>query len=196
MALFDLGGVVIECTPFSKMLEWQTHVRTSDEILTKWSESSAVRDYQLGVISTKDFAESIIEEFELKVGVVRFMREYRLIPKDFYSGAEILLSQISKNTVTACLSNTNELHWKKLCSINNLEKNFKYCFPSHLIHSIKPDEDAFAHVLKVLNLPADQIAFFDDRAENVETAKKMGFIAFKTEGMKELCTAIQVLNIL
>ena len=195
MLLFDLGGVVIDCAKFNKILEWQNWTSRISEIEAKWQESETVERYRKGEIGTKEFAETIIMELDLTVNISRFLREFRLLPKGFYPGADDLLKKLSSNYLTVCLSNTNEMHWKKLCSVNRLEKFFKYTFPSHLIHKVKPEAEAFAHVLDTLKVDPAQVAYFDDRPENVEAAMKAGMDAFKTDGFGELCGRLHELEI-
>lgn len=194
--LFDLGGVLIDCNEFTKLLEWQTWTEDKQELDRKWQESKAVREYRLGSISTKEFYDQITSEFALNVGVARFLKEFRLLPKGFYPGAQELLKKISRNYMTIALSNTNEVHWNKLCDVDSIEKYFTKCYPSHLIHKIKPDDSAFNYVLKALKTDPSNIAFFDDREENADTARKLGIDAFVTKGFEELCEKLSELSIL
>lgn len=196
MLLFDLGGVLIDCADFKKLLEWEDWTKQLSEIEKKSMESVTNRSYQRGTIGTKEFVETIISELDLTVSVSRFLREFRLLPKGFYPGADVLLTGLSRNYITACLSNTNEIHWNKLCGVNNLEKYFKFSFPSHIIHKVKPEKAAYAYVIKALGVEPGDIAFFDDRDENVAAAKKIGIDAYKTEGIAELCDCITQLGIL
>lgn len=184
--LFDLGGVVIDVSPFSKMLEWQGWTKDPKEIALKWRDSLAAHDYEKGLISTKEFVEKVIDEFELDVSLARFIREFRLLPRSFYPGAPELLDELSKTYTVACLSNNNELHWNKLCDVDKLERHFSKCFASHLMHRAKPGEDAYRHALHELKTPAASVAFFDDRAENVAAAKKLGLAAFQVHGFDGL----------
>lgn len=194
--LFDLGGVLIDCADFSKILEWENWTDDLSEIEEKWRGSDKIRNYQRGTIGTREFVEGVISEFDLTVNISRFLREFRLLPRGFYPGADVLLKELSKNYVTACLSNTNELHWNKLCDVNKLDKQFRFCFASHQIHKMKPDRAAYTHVVKALGVEPGAVAFFDDRAENVAAAKKLGIDAYTTKGMTELCDCIGKLKLI
>jgi putative hydrolase of the HAD superfamily len=196
VVLFDLGNVLIECGSYSKMLEWQSWTKKLSKLEEKWSESFAMQEYQRGAISTKEFVTTIIDELDLTVNVARFIREFRLIPKGFYPGTELILKELGKKYITACLSNTNELHWNKLCSVDKIEKQFTRCFPSHLIHELKPEKDSYLYVIKALGVTPSKIVFFDDRGENVDAAKELGINAFKTENFEEVCFQLKELDIL
>jgi glucose-1-phosphatase len=194
--LFDLGGVLIDCADFKKLLEWESWTKKLSELEEKSMESGTSERYSRGAIGTKEFVETTISELDLTVSVSRFLREFRLLPKGFYPGADVLLKELSRNYITACLSNTNELHWNKLCGVNKLEKYFKFNFPSHLIHKVKPQKGAFTYVVKALSVEPGAIAFFDDRDDNVAAAKEVGIDAYKTAGITELCDCIRELGIL
>lgn len=194
--LFDLGGVVIDTVPFAKLLEWQSWTKDAQELEQKWSESLTAREYEEGRISTKEFVERITDEFELDVSVARFLREYRLIPKGFYPGAPELLDELGKTYTVACFSNTNELHWNKICDVDKLEQHFARRFASHVLHESKPHEEAYRHVLRDLKCPAGAVAFFDDRADNVAAAKQLGIDAHQTRGFEALRAKLAELGIL
>ena len=196
MLLFDLGGVLIDCTQFIKLLEWETWTNRMSDIEEKWRQSETVRSYQRGMIGTKEFFETISSDFDLTVNIARFLREFRLLPKGLYPGADVLLNELSHKYITACFSNTNEMHWNKLRGVNKIDKYFKFCFPSHIIHEIKPDKEAYIYVIKALGVQPDEIAFFDDSDANISAAKSIGMDAFLTKGISELCDNVSKLGIM
>jgi glucose-1-phosphatase len=58
-------------------------------------------------------------------------------------------------------------------------------FVSHLTGKIKPDSDAFEHVVHSLGCTPDQVLFFDDNSLNVEAARKIGIYAIRVRGAIE-----------
>lgn len=191
-----MGGVLIDCDKFVKLREWQNWTDDIEELERKWQETETVRLYERGEIGTKEFYEQIVSEFALNVSAARFIKEFRILPKGFYKGADIILKQLSKKYMTAVLSNTNEVHWNKLCDVDSVQKYFKRCYPSHLIHKIKPDTDAYAYVIKQLRVQPSSVAFFDDREENIEAAKKIGIDAYLSKGFESLCENLSELSLL
>lgn len=194
--MFDLGGVLIECGDFSKMLEWEDWTNDISEIVKKYYECEAVRDYQRGIISTKAFAQTIMTELKLNTSISRFLMEFRAVPRGFYPGAEELLRYLAGHYITACLSNTNELHWNKMCNSDKLKKYFKFTYPSHITHIVKPNPDAYKYVINSLHIAPSNIAFFDDREENVVVAKQSGMDAYLTKGFPQLCECLNELMII
>lgn len=60
---------------------------------------------------------------------------------------------------------------------------------SYMCHAIKPEKEIFENLLNKYNLKAEECVFIDDRADNVEGAKRVGFsgVQFKSyEQAKEM----------
>lgn len=194
--LFDLGGVLVELTEISKVVEWMNFSLDQDEFRKMWLYSSAVRDYEMGKNSTLEFAEAIISEFKFSISPEEFIKEFIYFPKGLYSGTEELLQQLSQKYLLACLSNTNELHWDRMCDENSIDKLIPFSFPSHKTGFMKPDEEAYLHVIKSLNCEADKILFFDDNQINVDAAKQLGMNAIRVVGLEDLKLKLRELEII
>lgn len=78
------------------------------------------------------------------------------------------------------LSNTNAIHIRevnrRLVSLGQptLEAIFERVFYSHDLKLVKPDPGIFQRVLQEANLVAEETAFFDDNAGNIEAAAALG----------------------
>ena len=83
----------------------------------------------------------------------------------------------------ACLSNTNVLHWQRFPEFPAL---FHTCFASHQMGIVKPDPEAFAHVLETLKVSGKEVYFFDDLLPNVEAAQSAGINAFHVKGFAHI----------
>jgi putative hydrolase of the HAD superfamily len=97
-----------------------------------------------------------------------------------YEGAaEVVRDLRSVGVTTACLSNTNVLHWRIMNDPTDphyaVLSALDYQFASHLIGARKPDERAYEHVERETRTPARAILFFDDVEENVEAARRRGW---------------------
>jgi putative hydrolase of the HAD superfamily len=62
---------------------------------------------------------------------------------------------------------------------------FDHHFASHLIGKIKPDEDAFQHVIDALDCEPSAILSLDDNRLNIETAQGLGMKAIQVKGVQE-----------
>jgi putative hydrolase of the HAD superfamily len=107
------------------------------------------------------------------------MRQFTRGP---YPGAVELLDALSAAGVpTACLSNTNDPHWRLMNDpVSHTYFPFHkltHAFASHLVRLRKPDDAIYAHVERATGVPGEKIVFFDDVEENVEGARRCGWRA-------------------
>ena len=77
-----------------------------------------------------------------------------------------------------------------------LEAAFHHHFPSHLTGRIKPDQEAFQHVIDTLGCRPDAVLFLDDNKFNVETARGMGMHTSCVKGPIEAREALVAAGLL
>src|SRR5690606_26512391 len=122
-----------------KILNWMNNRIDKDEMSRMWLFSSAVKNFETGKLTQEEFARSVIEEFEFCVDEEQFIEEFKYFPSGFYAGVKELIENLSKRYSIACLSNTNEIHWNRLCKDECIESIMPLCFLSHQIGYMKPD---------------------------------------------------------
>ena len=89
------------------------------------------------------------------------------------------------------LSNTNELHLKKVIENMGIEryqrfkKSFHKFYLSHEIHFRKPEKDIYHFVLDTNSLKANECLFIDDTFENTETAKQLGIHVWNNNPLED-----------
>src|SRR5258705_485298 len=93
-----------------------------------------------------------------------------------------MLARIPRSYRRAILSNSNALHWPRVLGEMRLGAAFDSHFVSHLTGRIKPDSDAFEHVVDSLGCLPAQVLFLDDNALNVEAAQRFGMHAIRVCG--------------
>jgi putative hydrolase of the HAD superfamily len=197
---FDLGGVLVRiCRSWDQAC---THARLpyrSPELLAteawRLRRKEAVDRYQLGSVT----AEAYYEQLSRALDGVYSAAEVELIHEAWtlqeYPGALELVRALNQlpGVVTACLSNTNAAHWRRL---NNEDGSREYPsvlelqhrLASHLLGCAKPDpaiytraHAAFAGLEAAPALSPEQIVFFDDLEENVHAARSQGWTAFQVD---------------
>jgi len=181
--IFDLGGVLFELSGARLVCEWTRERLTPAELLEKWLASPAVRDFECGRIDFAVFRARLKEELELQVSDDIFTDAFAGWITGAYPGAEELLQALSARYRLACLSNTNAFHWDILEREYDLLPLFDHVFASFRMGLVKPDPDAFDHVVTALDRPAGSLAFFDDSRANVEAALSCGLRAFRVDGV-------------
>lgn len=76
------------------------------------------------------------------------------------------------------------MQWPILMEQRDLVGTFNHHFASHLTGKIKPDEEAFEHVLTTLGCKGPEMLFLDDRQLNVAPAERVGMTACRYRDLK------------
>ncbi|MEY4701333.1 MAG: hypothetical protein RL326_1520 [Pseudomonadota bacterium] len=87
------------------------------------------------------------------------------------------LPSLKRRTQVGCLSNTNSIHWDHLLKAYDFMGHFDRRFASQLLGSAKPEREIYEKVIELLGARPHEVLFFDDKAENVATAQKLGWHA-------------------
>jgi len=194
--LFDLGGVLIELAGIDRMLELCNHAFSADELWARWLASEGVRQFETGRASPDAFGAAMLAEFDLRIAAAQFLEEFTFWPKGVFPGSFELLEQLSASYRLACLSNTNALHWPRVCDEMGLARYFEKAFASHLVGMLKPDLEIFQYVVEQLGCPPARILFLDDNQSNVASACTAGMVARRVAGLGEVRAALVELEIL
>ena len=185
VVLFDVGGVLVELSGLAVMLSWLNNRVTAEEVYTIWLTSPTVRAFERGRMEPEIFAERIIVELQLPVSKEEFLTEFCKWSLNLLPGALELVKNVPKKFVRATVCNTNALHWPALMRHEELFGGFDRHFASHLTGKIKPDEEAFLHVVESLACRPEEILFMDDSRLNVAGARNVGMAAFQVRGAVE-----------
>jgi HAD superfamily hydrolase (TIGR01509 family) len=182
LVLFDLGGVLIELggvEHFGQLIGEHDEA----EIWRTWLSSTWVRSYERGFCSREDFASGMREEHGLELAEHDFLELFLSWPRGLFPGAEELVASLAPGVGTACLSNTNELHWNEQQDAQVLHRLFETRFLSHELGLVKPDREIFDHVLSDLGLSGREVLFLDDNEINVDGAREVGLDAQVVKGV-------------
>jgi glucose-1-phosphatase len=196
VVLFDVGGVLVEMKGVPTMLAWLDNRITVDELWRLWLSSPAVREFETGRIEPNEFADQVIREMSLPVSQEIFLTAFRGWLEGLYPGALELVRSVPGRFRRATLCNTSVLHWPRLMTDFELEHAFHYHFASHVTGRIKPDQEAFRHVVDTLGCKSSAIFFLDDNRLNVEAAKSVGMRAVRVQGPGEARHALNEAGIL
>ncbi len=81
--LFDLGGVLVEFVGVPRILAWMGGRVDEQQMARMWLHSSAVRGFETGRTTAREFAEAIVKEFHAQVtgfdGLKRKLREVGIL---------------------------------------------------------------------------------------------------------------------
>lgn len=184
VVLFDVGGVLVQLSGVATVLGWVANRWTPAEMWHKWLHSPAVRAFETGRSDADTFAADLVAELELGVEPALFIESFAGWPTGLYPGARELVARIPDRYTRALLSNSNALHWPRVIDDFGLGALFEHRFVSHLTGRIKPDRDAFEHVVSSLGCDAASVFFLDDNLLNVEAARAAGMQAALVSGVE------------
>jgi putative hydrolase of the HAD superfamily len=194
--LFDAGGVLVQLSGVEVMLDWLGNTITADELWPLWLRSPSVRKFETGQIAADEFADGVIAEFGLAVEAQQFLEAFTAWPTGLYPGTLEMLARIPRSYRRALLSNSNTLHWPRVSNDLGLGPAFDRHFVSHLTGKIKPDADAFEHVVDSLGCVPGEVLFLDDNSLNVEAAQSSGMQAVRVRGAAETRRVLTDLGII
>jgi putative hydrolase of the HAD superfamily len=196
VVLFDLGGVLVQLRGIEIMREWLGYTLSEEELWRRWLHSPSVRQYETGRMAAEEFACGVVAEFGLPLEPERFLQSFGEWPITLYPGASQLLARIPGGYRRAVLTNSNALHWPRVLSAIESGAAFDLHFASHLTGRIKPDADAFEHVLEALGCVAADVLFLDDNLLNIEAARLVGMHASCVKGPVEAQRALRDFGII
>jgi HAD superfamily hydrolase (TIGR01509 family) len=195
LVLFDLGGVLIELGGVESM-NALTGIESEDELWRRWLTCPWVRRFERGDCSPDEFADGMVDEWQLTVAPAAFLDAFAAWPLGPLPGAEALVAAVRAVVPTGCLSNTNALHWDRNFSTWPILDAFDFRFLSFELGVLKPDAELFDRVAELLPAPRDRVLFLDDNAINVDGARAAGFAAVTVRGVEEARGALVAAGVL
>ncbi|NNE58376.1 MAG: HAD family phosphatase [Hellea sp.] len=173
--LFDLGGVVVHWTGVAEICRLSG--LTKDQVLNKFANSKIALAFERGVCTNEAFLHELNAMFRFDYSPRQATELWNSWVGAPYSGVLKALKHLKKDFTVACLSNTNDLHWKHLNAYFNCSQIFEPALASHQLHASKPNRECFLKAIKAVNCMAEDILFFDDSPLNVEAAISLGMQA-------------------
>lgn len=184
VVLFDLGGVLVEIAG-ARALGLHAGGLDDEAVWRRWLACPWVRRYERGDCTRDEFARGLVGEWGLDLAPEAFLAHFRRFVRCVHPGAESLVRELEGRVRRACLSNTNELHWRHCFEPWGLADWFDASFLSYRMGRVKPDREAFLHVLEALGAAPEEVLFLDDNAINVEGARAVGLEAHRVLGVEE-----------
>jgi FMN phosphatase YigB (HAD superfamily) len=176
IVVFDLGHVVLPVAHHWQEAAGQAGIacRPGSDPLDRCPGFLA---YQRGDISAQKYL-SLLAEFLQLQSVEEAEKVHGGILQQEFDGMSHLLDELERvGVATACLSNTNDLHWQRV-----LDATLYPCIArlgtklaSHELRIEKPDPAIYHRANHLLQARPEQIIFFDDNAANIQSAEASGW---------------------
>jgi HAD superfamily hydrolase (TIGR01509 family) len=178
---FDLGRVFVRICD-----DWQHACRAAGIPIPASAPSPASASKLHDLIVAIDTGRIPFEQFANEAAPLMGMtpQQVRSASDSYllgsYDGIAELLDRLhARGIQTACLSNTNESHWRLMTDPAHIAHvpmdKLAHRFASFQVGHRKPDEGIYAHVERATGLTGSAILFFDDVQENVDAALKRGW---------------------
>ena len=195
--IFDLGGVIINLSVETTVQRLSNLTGLPATFIhEKLLKSDIFKDHEKGIVSDKDFRDSIRTELGINCTDEEIDACWNAMLLDIpQERIELLLYLKSKYRIFL-LSNTNEIHLFQVIKILGasnftFEQLFEKVYYSHRLAMRKPDKKIFEYVLNENNLIAEQTLFLDDNLDNLKGAEAVGIHTFHVQQPESLLSLFE-----
>jgi putative hydrolase of the HAD superfamily len=199
--IFDFGNVIINIE-FQRI--YQTFAKFTSKpiayIEKRITEDQIFRRYESGQFTDEEFREIIRQTLCFALSDKEVDTAWNAILLDIPIERIDLINNIRKKYPVYLLSNTNNIHisasnnyLNEAHGIKNLDVLFDKLYLSYEMGMWKPDTEIYYEVLRSINLEPNEVIFFDDNLQNIESAKAIGMqtiLVEPTTSIVEYCKNI------
>ena len=185
----DLGGVLYRLDYDGVLKRFcRRSGKTASELEEVLHDYELFRCFELGSITPQDFHQRITKRIQCNISFDEFSRIWNslLVPKkSMFRLAQRLKSRID----LLILSNTNEMNAAVIDPlIRGITDKVVY---SHRVGYMKPDPRIYEEALKLSGAVPENTLFIDDRRENIEGARPLGFNTHHFQDKRTLLRTIR-----
>lgn len=184
LLLFDLGGVLVDFAGPRELGRFLRAPASPEEILDRWASCPHTDQFEMGRLSPQQWAERFVRDWDLTIEPDVLLREFRTFSRAILPGARELLAELRPRYRLAALSNSNEIHWERNTHELGVTQLFEFAISSHQVGICKPDPAIYQVALERAGVPGDAVMFLDDRAANVDAARKVGMRGRHVRGVE------------
>jgi HAD superfamily hydrolase (TIGR01509 family) len=170
--IFDWAGVF--CSPGEPFSHpgFKEYTGLSIDELTRETKDLQGKYYR-GLLSTTDFWQGVIAQFQLPLRVDELSKAY-LASYRIYPEMLRLADTVRAHTKTALLSNLTPEMMEEIVRTHFVDQHFDHVLFSNEIGYMKPEPESFAAALERLGTLPHETLFIDDSETNVAAAQKLG----------------------
>ena len=173
--IFDVGNVLIEYRWDQMLLDYGLSEEEAAIAGPLFFEHETWKELDLGNMPVEDVIVLYEKQLPEYAGLIRwFLTHLELMPIPRPDVWEKVHALKEKGYKIYLLSNYNEdffrIHTEGASFLEDIDGKVV----SYEIHKIKPYPEIYQYLLDKYELSAQECVFFDDRAENTQTAEKLG----------------------
>ncbi|MGC8764323.1 MAG: HAD family hydrolase [Brevinematia bacterium] len=180
LLIFDLGNVIFDIDSNKTFNYWSELTGLKPEFLKEmFFSGNDYISYELGETSEERFRQSFSKKINFNISKDDFIYGFNLMITGVSDGMEELLGFLDNKYFLAVLSNTNRTHEKYIMqNYTSIMTYFDKLFFSHRIKCRKPEKKIFQIVLEYFNVIPENVMFFDDVEENINSGIEFGLNSF------------------
>ncbi|MBR2708706.1 MAG: HAD-IA family hydrolase [Clostridia bacterium] len=183
--IFDMGGVLVKPIPHELVKDEISYVKCDTEEMKDFFWNTFF-EYEKGNLNTKEYVHKLQPYFNKNnITPEEYEKTYYDIGKKYGGTFENAYSELRKlkdeGYKVYLLSNLHEVSFKDFSKIFDTSV-FDKLFLSYEIGMIKPDNSIYQYVINKIHDDPKEMCFFDDKLENIESAKRNGMNAIQTTG--------------
>lgn len=175
--IFDLGNVIVDID-FNRVLgAWSDFSRVPLATLKQnFVMGEAFHRHERGEISDEEFAKALCEEMALPLSYEQFSTGWQAVFVALRPDVIDIMHKLrAKGDRVVVLSNTNRLHttfWPE--QYPEIRAAADHIYLSQEMGMRKPESRIYQQVLTQEDFSAEDAVFFDDNAENIAGAERVG----------------------
>ncbi|MFH1442214.1 MAG: HAD family hydrolase [Candidatus Omnitrophota bacterium] len=187
--IFDLGNVLIDFDHTIAAEKVSSYCdKSPKEIYDYFFDSELTGLFEEGKIAPEDFFIEVKKILNLDLDYKKFLPVWNEI--FFLSEKNRLVYETAKKLKNhykvALLSNINVLHYNYIAAKFPLFDAFHTILLSFELKLKKPDPLIYKKALELLNVPAENVFYTDDREELIEESLRQGINGFVFKGFDQL----------
>lgn len=185
--IFDFGGVVLDIDPQLTIDEFvKLGFKDLDKLSTPEFTEEIFGKFERGILTPEVFRTKLKSFLNIDVTDQQFDYAWNSLIYDIPRERIKVIEQVKKNYQIILLSNSNEIHYDLF--VRDLQLRFGYrefddlfhkAYFSFDLHLLKPNPEVYEFVINQHGLIPAETLFLDDKAENIEAAKKLGIITYQ-----------------
>lgn len=174
--VFDLGKVLLDFdyAITARQLAELCDV-TAEDLKATIDQTRLLLDYEGGKISTDEFYKMVCEQTGYRGAFEKFSDAFADIFSEIPPMVALQARLKEEGVPCFIFSNTNEI------AINHIKRNFPFFATfdgyvySYVEKAMKPEESIYRAVERETKRSGQQLIYIDDRPENIEKGKAMGW---------------------